>query len=161
ASGSVATASLCGWPWGCSADAWLVALLALSSCASRCLVSSCARRTIAALNLCLQKLWGALAKSLQSQWPLTTWYAVLPLLWLAILAVLSASSSASPASTILTALSTRPLHSGNLALALSAISATASRHAWRAGCSGSALPSSMSSQEISVTIAIVLNSITW
>lgn len=63
----------------------------------------------------------------------TTWYAVLPLDWLATFALPSASNSTSPLSTILTALSTRPLHSGNVALALSAISATASRQAVRAG----------------------------
>jgi hypothetical protein len=61
-------------------------------------------------------------------------------LWLATLAVPSTSNATSPASTILTALSTRPLHSGSLALALSAISATASRHAFRARVSGKALP---------------------
>src|SRR5215470_8076048 len=55
----------------------------------------------------------------------------MPLLWLATLAVPSASSSTSPASTILSALSTRPLHSGSFALALSAISATACRQACR------------------------------
>ena len=35
--------------------------------ASFAVVNSCARRAIAALRRCLQKLWGAFAKSLQSQ----------------------------------------------------------------------------------------------
>src|SRR5437867_368079 len=91
----------------------------LGSSRGRC----CARRAIAALRRCLQKPWGALAKSLQSQWPLTMWYVVVPLDCEATRAVPSASTSTSPANTILTALSTRPLHSGNFAWALAAISA--------------------------------------
>src|SRR5215467_3425044 len=96
--------------------------------------------------LCLHQLLGALGKSLHWHSPLTTKYAVLPLLWLATLALPSACSSTSPASTILTALSTRPLHSGSVALAFSATSATASRQAVRAGLSSRDLPANMSSQ---------------
>src|SRR5262249_21161901 len=65
----------------------------------------------------------------------------------------SAKSSTSPASTILTALSTLPLHSGNAVLAFSATSATASRHAVRAGLPKSA--EAMSSQANCATIVIV------
>src|SRR5438105_1647867 len=85
----------------------------------------------------------------------------MPLLAEATFAVPSGNSSISPARTILTAESTLPLHSGKVALAFSAISATASRKALRAGLSGRALPDHMSSQEISVTIAIGLTSILW
>src|SRR5262249_4550872 len=60
---------------------------------------------------------------------LHTTYVVVPLDCEATFAVPSASNSTSPASTSLTAASTRPPHSGSLALALSAISATAARHA--------------------------------
>src|SRR5215831_3805549 len=80
------------------------------------------------------------------------WYVVVPLDWLATRAVPSGISSTSPASTILTAESTLPLHSGSLALALSAISATASRHACRVGVSN---PGTLaSSQLISRTATI-------
>src|SRR5712691_6526668 len=105
--------------------------------------------------LCLHQPLGALGKSLHSHVPLHTTYCVVPLDCEATRALPSASNSTSPARTILTALSTRPLHSGRVALAFSAISATASRQAVRAGLSGTGLPSNMSSQEISVTIAIV------
>src|SRR5262249_59710655 len=102
----------------CSVGGWLVPLLVTSSCASRCFANSCARRTIAALSLCLHRLWGALAKSIQSQRPFTTWYAVLPLDCEATRAVPSGSNSTSPARAILTAASTLPAHAGSLALAL-------------------------------------------
>src|SRR5262249_58647950 len=104
---------------------------------------------------CLQKPCGALAKSLHSHVPLHTTYCVLPLLWLATFAVPSGSSSTSPASTSTTALSTRPLHSGSLAFAFSAIAATASRHAACAPKSGE----ETSSQENSFTATIEVTSI--
>src|SRR5262249_39639069 len=103
--------------------------------------------------LCLHQFDGALGKSLHGHSPLTTKYAVLPLLWLATLALPSASSSTSPASTLLTALSTRPVHSGRVASAFSATSATASRQACRAGFSKAG--SAMSSQENCATIVMV------
>ena len=74
---------------------------------------------------CLHQPLGALGKSLQVHSPLTTKYWVVPLLWLATLALPSGKSSTSPLSTIANAFSTRPLHSGNVALAFSAISLTA------------------------------------
>src|SRR5438067_4360723 len=122
-----------GWVGG---SAWAVGVAA-----SFAVTSACARRAIAALRRCLQKPWGAFAKSLQSQWPLTMWYVVVPLDWEATRAVPSANTSTSPANTILTALSTRPLHSGNFAWALAAISATAARQAARLWPSGAELSS--------------------
>src|SRR5215217_716527 len=71
-------------------------------------------------------------------------------------AVPSGNSSTSPASTSATALSTRPLHSGSLAFALSAIAATASRQAARAGLPKSGAETS--SQENSFTATMILTS---
>src|SRR6266511_888506 len=105
-------------------------LVAASHCARTC---AAARLAMLAAILCLHQLLGALAKSGQLHSPLTTKYFMVPLDWLATLALPSANSSTSPARTILTAASTRPLHSGNVALALAAISLTASRQAVRAG----------------------------
>src|SRR6266571_1473883 len=122
---------------------------------SLALASGSARLWMAAAARCLHQPPSALGKSRHSQVPLHTAYAVVPLDWLATLALPSANSSTSPARTIATAFSMRPLTaSGNAALARSATSATASRQACRAGLSGTGLPSNMSSQEISVTIAI-------
>src|SRR6266567_4439317 len=78
---------------------------------------------------CLHQPLGALGKSLHSHVPLHTTYSVVPLDCEATLALPPSNSSTSPASTSATALSTRPLHSGRVALAFSAISATATRHA--------------------------------
>jgi len=118
------------------------------------LAKAVARLYIATLSRCLQKPCGALAKSRHSQVPLHTTYCVVPLLCEATRALPSARSSTSPLRTIATACSIRPLTvSGNAALALAAISAMAVRQACRAGFSGTGLPSNMSSQEISVTIA--------
>src|SRR5262249_24681065 len=102
---------------------------------------------------CLHMPWGALGKSRHSHDPLTTKYVVVPLLWLATFALPSGSNSTSPLSTIAAAFSTLPLHSGNAALALSAISATASRQALRAGFSLLWVQVSLS-QEYSATIVI-------
>src|SRR5215470_15611871 len=103
---------------------------------------------------CLHQPDGARGKSLHSHVPLHTTYWVVPLLWLATLALPSARSSTSPASTSLTAASTRPWHSGRVCLALSAISATAARHACRVVVSK---PGALaSSQVISFTATIAL-----
>src|SRR5215211_2852697 len=80
------------------------------------------------------------------------WYVVVPLDCEATRAVPSGSNSTSPASTSLTAESTRPLHSGNFARALSAISATAARHKARLLKPGE----ETSSQENSFTATIVM-----
>ena len=64
-------------------------------------------------------------------------YTVVPWHWLATRAWPSASNSTSPAKTIATAFSTRPLHSGKVALARKATWSTAARKACRVVCSKS------------------------
>src|SRR5436305_11532181 len=80
-----------------------------------------------------------------------------PVVRLETVALPSGNNSTSPARTILTAESTRPLHSGRVSFALAAISATASRHALRAGFSKSGAEAS--SQVISPTATMILTSI--
>jgi hypothetical protein len=58
ASGSAGDVSPCGCPWAGSGGDWLVPGYASSSCSSRCVASSCARRTIVALSL-LQSMRGS------------------------------------------------------------------------------------------------------
>ena len=96
------------------------------------LVSSCARLAIAALDAMLAAAVWRLLIVAGSHSAVDDVVGVVPLLWLATFAVPSGNSSTSPVRTSSTALSTRPLHSGSLALAFSAISATASRQACRA-----------------------------
>src|SRR3989442_11579928 len=102
---------------------------------------------------CLHHPLGARGKSLHSEVPLHTTYSVVPLDCEATLALPSASNSTSSLRTMATALSTRPLHSGSVCLARSAISATASRHARRVVVSKPGVLAS--SQVISFTATII------
>src|SRR5262249_31926053 len=62
-SGNVGVSGCAGW---LGASGWPLVSASLA------LVNSCARRAIAAPRRCLQKLWGALGKSLHEHSPLTT-----------------------------------------------------------------------------------------